>query len=95
MWICLTLCSRFSYTAISLSNSSSMPRPEVATTGTMGTPIILPKASWSNLAPLRSSSSYILSAMTILGLMSISSVVRYRLRSRFEATTVLIMISGV
>ena len=63
--------------------------------GTMGTPIMPLNASWSNFAPLASSSSYIFMAITILGLMSISSVVRYRLRSRLEATMVFTIMSGL
>ena len=45
MWMWRTRSSWFSYTAITVSNSASMPLPLRASTGTIGTPSIRPRLS--------------------------------------------------
>ena len=59
-----------------VSSNVSMPSPVRATVDTIGMPIMPPNFSWLSVAPLASSSSYMLSAMTVGWLRSISSVVR-------------------
>lgn len=45
IWMWRTRSSWFSYTAITVSNSASMPLPLRASTGTIGTPSIRPRLS--------------------------------------------------
>ena len=93
--MCRTAAALSSYTSITVSKSRSIPRPVRPTVGTIGTPIIAARYSQSKLSPEFSSSSYMFNAITIGRFMSMSSVVRYRFLSRFEATTTLMITSGV
>ena len=65
-----------SWRLMTVWKSSSTPRPEVKTVGTIGTPKRRESCFTLNASPRSSASSYILSAQTMGMCMSISWVVR-------------------
>ena len=74
--------------------SSSTPWFFAAEIGTTGTPSMLSIALTSTVPPLPVSSSIMFSATTIGTFISKSCIVRYRLRSMFVASTMLMMALG-